>query len=173
MVNRLIIAVLGFMIGAVVTPLLLAQVAPRPRDVPPSGGSTPDLTISIGQELFIREANRRMAPTLQQYDLRDPQWELSGDNTITLSATSTVPLLEIDVNVRIITQPIVQDDKLAIEIREIEYGRIGVSGDPLSGLADSLNQELVEAINPERFEVISVQTYEDSVDLKLRVVGEL
>ncbi len=152
---------------------MLTQLSPPRAAVLPESGGRPDLTVNVSRELFEREATRRAGPTLAQYNLREPHWELGDDNTITLSATTTIPLLEMDVNVRVLTQPVVRDGALAVEITQIDYGRISVGGDPLAGLADELNKQLAAAINPQKFQVTGVRTSTDSIELTMQVVGTL
>lgn len=173
MVSRMIVALGGFMCGAALAPMLLIQIRPEALIAPPVAHTTPDVTLSISRDLFAREANRRLGPTLNQYRLKSPDWELGDDNTITLTATSTLPVLDLDVHLRVISQPVVRDGALAIDVHSIEYGRVIFGGDPFKGLADDVNKQLATAVDRRRFEVEGVQTDVNSLTLQLRVAGNL
>ncbi len=110
---------------------------------------------------------------LADYDLRDPEWRLGDDNTVTLTATGKLPVIETDVAVQVVGQPVVRDGSVAVEILSVTLGSIEVSGDQLSGLAAGLNQQLADAIDREKYAVEDVRTSADAVTVRLRVVGEL
>lgn len=110
---------------------------------------------------------------LADYDLRDPEWHLGNDNTVTLSATGKLPVIGTDVGVQVVGQPVVRDGSVAVEILSVTLGSIQVSSDQISGLAEGLNQQLADAIDREKYTVEDVRTSEDAVIVRLRVIGEL
>ncbi|MDP9351156.1 MAG: hypothetical protein M3P51_06425 [Chloroflexota bacterium] len=154
------------------TALLLRERAIPPQQ-PPRVAEPVDLVVTIDRELFVREANRRALPVLADYDLRDPEWRLGDDNTVTISATGKLPIIGTDVPVQVVGQPVVRDGSVAVEILSVTLGSIEVSGDQLSGLAEGLNQQLADAIDREKYAVEDVRASEDAVTVRLRVIGEL
>lgn len=169
LVAAVLLVALGF--GAATAFLL------RERAVPPSQrrplAEPTDIVVTIDREFFVREANRRAQSVLADYNLRDPQWSLTNDNTVILNAVGQLPIIGTDVDVRIVGQPVVRDGSVAVEILSMTLGSIEVSSDGLSGLVEGLNQELAEAIDRERYLVQDVRTSENAVTVHLDVVGEL
>jgi len=173
MISRILLAVAGFVVGAAAVLAATALSSPEPLAAPPRAPGALELTLSISRDLFVREASRRIQPTLEKFSLREPQWELGQGGAILLNVMTTIPIVRTDVNVRIGAQIVERNGGLAVEIREIQVGRLGARGGFLNGLAESLNDDLSNVINPARYELTSVETYADRIELRLRVVRTL
>ena len=173
MQRQLIVSAVSAFIGAVLAVFSLDQLKAPAGPTLQTEGAAPDLSVVVSRDLFIREANRRIGPILDQYDLRDPSWELGDDDIITLITTGQLPIVGTDVGITIRMQPVVQEGALAIDILSIDYGLLRIGAGPLDGLAADVNEQLKAALNREKFEVQSVRTTVDSVLLEVKVVGEL
>ncbi len=163
---------LGMAGGSALTLLVLSRSEPQPLRALPARPGSSNLTVTLDREVFLREVARRALPVLGDYDLRDPAWRLNDDNTITLDAIGKAPLIGTDVAVRLVSRPVVRDGALAVEVLNISYGQIQVSGSGLSGLAEDLNEQLEQAIDRVTFRVAVGRATGGAVTLRVRVVGE-
>ncbi len=169
----LTVLALGLVIGGGTTLLYLALSRPN-VDLPPAvAPGKSDIALTLDREFLVREANRRVGPTLQRYDLRDPEWRLGEDNTIVLDATGKLPVLGSDVDVSVLSSLAVEDGVVRVKVETVDYGLIEVSGDQLSGLAEDLNKELADAIDRRMFRVEHVETLPNAIVLRVKVVGDL
>ena len=169
-------AFLVFVLGVVVGALVLAfvQVFLVPAPVIPAGSTGQgDLTILFRNDFLTRELQAAADQLNSPIPLQGLTVTTNTTDNVIIRGTATLPRLNRQVPITITVQPIVVQNRVAVQLVKADVGTLTIPGQFLHALEDPLNQQLQRALNNQAYRILRVTTTTDGVVVDVSVEGAI
>jgi len=172
-IKNFIFILIGIVLGAIIT-LVFIVTRPQPEITTSANnsGQSPDMRLSISQEIFVQQANSEAKDILSKYGLSNPKWYLQPDNQVTMDAQTRIPIIDLPVQVRIRGSLYTNSGRVHATIESVDYGGLRLPVELFDNLSRELNRELENSQDTSKYWIESVDTNQGRLNLDIDLRGK-
>jgi hypothetical protein len=156
-VRGFFVFLLGIVLGILVLALFQVFVAPPPV-LPAAPASNADLIILFRNEFLTRELQAQAAQVNSPITPRGLAAQGQADGTLVVSGTAVVSGLSVNIPVRIVLHPIVNNNRVNVSIVSAQVGTLKLPGDWFGPLESQINDNLNRTLASTSYRIVGVTT---------------